>query len=261
MSVVSTTERSGAAPLRDITAEARRVLDVADTNGVALRLLGGLAVALRVPPGATQLLPREYRDIDFIVPKGTTARRITALVAGAGYTEDEQFNAVNGHRRLLFHDEVNRRQMDVFLGTFAMCHEIPIGDRVDKERDTIPLAELLLTKLQVVEINDKDLHDVFTLLYHADLGETDGAETINVRQVATLCAADWGLWRTASLNIERAAATLPALELGISAREVLSRRLTDLRARIDAEPKTRKWKLRARIGDRVQWYEDVEEVG
>jgi hypothetical protein len=258
---VVTTERSGTLPLPDITAEARRILAAASAHGLAFRLLGGLAVALRIPSGVDHLLPREYRDIDFIVPKGTTARKVTGVVADAGYVEDEQFNAINGHRRLIFRDEVNQRQLDVFLGTFAMCHEIPLDDRIDLETDTIPLAELLLTKLQVIEINDKDLRDVLTLLYHTDLGEEDGAATINVNRVASLSASDWGLWRTATLNIERGTAALSELDLSDGARELLAERLSDLRARIDGEPKSRKWRLRAKIGDRIRWYEDVEEVG
>jgi hypothetical protein len=120
---------------------------------------------------------------------------------------------------------------------------------------------LLLTKLQVIEINDKDVRDVLNLLYHTQLGEEDAATTINVRRVAALCASDWGLWRTATLNLERATAALSQLDLSASAHDVLSERLRDLRARIDDEPKTRKWRLRARVGDRIRWYEDVEEVG
>jgi hypothetical protein len=257
---VLTAERSGTLPLSDITAEARRMLDVASAHGLALRLLGGLAIALRIPGGVTHLLPREYKDIDFIVPKGTTAREVTAVVADQGYVEDEEFNTLNGHRRLLFRDELNQRQMDVFIGTFAMCHEIPLEQRIDLEVDTIPLAELLLTKLQVIEINEKDLRDVLALLYHMRLGDEDG-DAINVRRVAGLCASDWGLWRTATLNIDRATATLPQLGLSRSAHDLLSERLAELRSRIDDEPKTRRWRLRARIGDRIRWYEDVEEVG
>lgn len=255
------TTASDSAPLTDISAEARRLLDQAEVAGLPLRLLGGLAVALRVRPGATPRFPRAYKDIDFIAPKRTSARNITKLFIAAGYTEDEQFNAINGHRRLMYHDPLNQRQCDIFIGTFSMCHDIPLGDRIEAEPDTIPLAELILTKLQVVELNDKDLRDVLMLLYHHQLSDTDGAEAINVSRVAALCAVDWGLWRTATQNITRAADSLTRLELTVDDLALLQQQLQALRSRIDAEPKSRKWKVRARVGDRIRWYEDVEEVG
>lgn len=248
-------------PLTDITAEARRLLDKAQSADIPLRLLGGLAVALRVPSGATPRFPRVYKDIDFIVPKRTSVREMTKLFIAAGYVEDEQFNAINGHRRLMYHDLVNQRQCDIFIGTFAMCHEIPFGDRIDAEPGTVPLAELILTKLQVMELNDKDLRDILTLLYHHELGGSDGGGTINVSRVAALCAVDWGLWRTTNLNIERAADSLDQLGLNDADLALLQNRLEVLSSRLDAEPKSRKWKVRARIGDRVRWHEDVEEVG
>ncbi len=251
----------GSAPLSDITIEARRLLDGAQTASLPFRLLGGLAVAFRVPAGVAPLLPRVCKDIDFIVPNRTSAREITNLFVTAGYAADEQFNALNGHRRLMYHDRGNQRQCDVFIGTFAMCHEIPLGDRIVAEPDTIPLAELMLTKLQVMELNDKDLRDILTLLYHHDLGDVDGANTINLGRVAGLCAADWGLWRTATLSIERAAASLAHLGLTDANGALLQGRLQVLRSRLDKEPKTRKWKVRARVGERIRWYEDVEEVG
>ena len=255
------TTASDSAPLADIIAEARRLLDEAAVAGLPLRLLGGLAVALRVPPDATPRFPRAYKDIDFIVSKGTSARHITKLFIAAGYTEDLQFNAINGHRRLMYHDLINQRQCDIFIGTFSMCHEIALSDRIETEPDTIPLAELILTKLQVVELNDKDLRDILMLLYHHQLSDIDGTEAINVSRVAALCAADWGLWRTATQNVERAADSLLRFALNGDDLARLQQQLQALRSRIDAEPKSRKWKVRARVGDRIRWYEDVEEVG
>lgn len=251
----------GGQPLADIAAEARRLLDVSADRGLSLRLLGGLAVALRVGSGRGPLFPREYQDIDFVVPKGTLAREIAPVLVDCGYVEDQQFNTINGHRRLLFYDRANSRQVDVFLATFSMCHEIPLEGRIDLEPDTLPLAELLLTKLQIVELNDKDLRDILSLLHGAELGDDDGARTVNVRRVGALCGADWGLWRTATLNIERARQALDGLDLPGGARDTLEQRLHGLHAAIEAAPKSRRWNFRSKVGDRVRWYEDVEEVG
>jgi hypothetical protein len=236
--------------LPDIELEARRVLDA--TADVPLRLLGGLAIALATP--GERLLPRAYKDIDFIAPAGTK-RTLLARFAALGYGGDERRNELQGHRRLLFWDEAHERQVDVFVGGFEMCHTLPLAERIDVAADTLPLADLLLTKLQVFALNDKDQRDVLTLLYHHEL------DAIDAPYVANLCARDWGLWKTATLNLERVRAGLPRYALRPEQEALLSERLDALRREIDAAPKTRRWKLRARVGERVRWYEEPEEVG
>jgi hypothetical protein len=165
---------------------------------------------------------------------------------------------VNGHRRLLFFDSAHARQVDVFVATFAMCHEVPLSARLLVAEATIPLPELLLTKLQIVELNPKDVGDILNLVFHHR--PTADGDPLGVARVAACCAADWGLWRTAGINIARVDAALDELSLTGEQRRVLHDRLEVLRAALDAEPKSRRWKLRARIGDRVQWYEEPEEV-
>jgi hypothetical protein len=238
------------ATLPDIEQEARRVL--AATADVPLRLLGGLAIALATP--GERLLPRAYKDIDFIAPAGTK-RTLLERFAALGYGGDERRNELQGHRRLLFWDDVHERQVDVFVGGFEMCHSLPLAERIDVAADTLPLADLLLTKLQVFALNDKDQRDVLTLLYHHKL------DAIDAPYVAGLCARDWGLWKTATLNLERVRAGVSRYDLQPEQEALLVSRLDALRREIDAAPKTTRWKLRARVGERVQWYEEPEEVG
>jgi hypothetical protein len=119
---------------------------------------------------------------------------------------------------------------------------------------------LVLTKLQIVELNPKDLRDILNLVYRHPLREDDAPEGLNAARIAAHCAADWGLWRTATMNIERASESVDSVVAADEARAILHERLAALRATLDAAPKTRKWKLRARIGDRVRWYEEPEEV-
>jgi hypothetical protein len=246
--------------LADPVFEARRLLERAAQRDVPLRVLGGVAVAIAVAP-EQPLLPRAYQDIDLITVKGPHTA-LTDLMNESGYLSDEQFNSFNGHRRLLYYDPVHERQVDIFVGTFSMCHEIPLEDRLLEAKLTLPLPELLLTKLQIVELNEKDLNDIFNLLHrHAPTGDGSApADALDVGQIGALCASDWGLWRTATMNIDRARAALGELRVSSDARELLAARLQTLRAGFDLAAKTRKWKLRARIGDRVRWYEEPEEV-
>ena len=247
------------APLDDIVQEADRLLEAAATSDVPIRLVGGLAV--RMHAGGEPVIARTYKDIDLVTLKGR-GKRVSEFMTGMGYEADRPFNATNGHRRLLYYDPPHGRQVDVFVGTFEMCHSIPITDRIELHPSAVPLAELLLTKMQIVELNAKDQADILTILYHHDVAEDDGSgNVVNCTRVAQLCAGDWGLWRTATMNIERARGAAQRFQLAAQDEAVVVSRLDDLRKRIDAEPKSTKWKLRARVGERMQWYENPEEIG
>ena len=138
--------------------------------------------------------------MDFIVPKGRSAET-QKFFESLGYAPQTRFNTLYGTERLLFFDEDHDRQVDILVGTFRMCHEIPIGKRLDLEPMTIPLAELLLTKLQIIELNEKDVRDSLALLHNHPVEESDG-DSVNAAHVAKLCASDWGLWRTITANLE-----------------------------------------------------------
>lgn len=247
-----------AVPLDNIVAEAERLIATAGARGVVVRLIGGLAVRLHVPAPEKPIFTREYKDIDLVTVRGQ-GKAVARFLESAGYEADGAFNATNGSSRLLFYDPPHARQVDVFVGSFEMCHSIPITDRVIQDSAGIPLAELLLTKLQIIELNTKDETDIVTMLYHHDLADHDSGH-INQSQVARLCAADWGLWRTTKLNLERLRNALDGAELTAEQRTQVTDRLDRLWCRIEAEPKSAKWKLRNRLGDRVRWYEEPEEV-
>ncbi len=251
-------EEAAGAIERDVLAEGERLVGLAAAGGVPLRLLGGVAIRLRAPDGLPETLTRIYPDLDFAAAKKSTAR-VTAFFREAGYEAQVAFNALNGKERLLFLDDAHGRQVDVFVGTFRMSHGIPLADRLEVDSRTIPLAELLLTKLQVVELNEKDVLDVLALLYGHAPGEADG-ETINARRVAELCADDWGLWRTITANLAFCRERVDAYGLPGRGASELSERVDALLERIDREPKSRGWRLRAKIGERKRWYEVPEEV-
>ena len=66
----------------------------------------------------------------------------------------------------------------------------------------MPLAELVLTKLQIVELNEKDVRDT-ALLSDGHAVSCHDDETINGERIAELCGGDWGPWRTITHNLER----------------------------------------------------------
>jgi hypothetical protein len=238
----------------DVVAEGARVLAAARDQGLPLRLLGGVAVRLRARNGLPSALQRTYGDLDFV-----TARRASGpaqkLFRDLGYEPHVSFNALNSKERLLFFDEAHSRQVDVFVGTFRMCHEIPLEGRLELDDTSIPLAELLLTKLQVIELNEKDIRDAVAVLHDREIGDEDG-DTVNGGRIAQLCSEDWGLWRTITRNLE--ACRQQAGAYGEDFAEVATR-FSELEGRIEAAPKSRAWRMRARIGERKRWYDLPEE--
>lgn len=246
----------GAALLAEPVAEGRRVAEAAARADLPLRLLGGVAVAILCPSSRQPPLARQHADIDFATTGGAK-EEVVQLMESLGYRGDREFNMLHGHRRLLLRDERNQRQVDVFLDEANLCHRIPLKKRIDAVPLTLPLADLTLLKLQVVETTEKDYLDICAIFADHDLSEDDSG--VNITYIAGLAASDWGLWRTLGMVAERSqqfALALPDFDAG----EAVAERLRRLGEELGKVPKTRGWKLRSRIGDLKRWYELPEEV-
>lgn len=243
----------------DVLTEGKRLVARAEAEGVPLRLLGGVAIRLRAPGALPPALAREYGDLDFVTGR-RTAGAATNLLRSEGYEPHVAFNALHGNERLLFFDTEHDRQVDVFVGEFRMSHRIPLGERLELEPGTVPLAELLLTKLQIAQLNEKDVRDALAVLHCHPVGDEDG-DLVNAGRVAALCAGDWGLWRTFTGNLAACRDCVGRYDLPAADRTELVGRIDALSQRIQEEPKARAWRLRARVGERKRWYELPEEVG
>lgn len=249
-------DEPGRHPLSDPVTEGRRIVEAAADRGVPLRLLGGVAIALQCPSSRRPPLAREYADID-LATIGVARNRVSELMESLGYRSDREFNMLHGHRRLYFWDEDNQRQVDVFVDEANLCHRVRLKDRLEAVPLTLSLADLTMLKLQVVETNEKDYLDLCAIFADHDLSDDDSG--VNLPYIAKMTASNWGLWRTLGLVAERSERF--ALELpGFDAGRRVAGRLQSLRKALDNVPKTRSWKLRARVGDRKRWYELPEEV-
>ena len=242
--------------------EVDRVIDAAEAAGATIRVLGSIGVAMHCPD-AKALLPafeRTYADIDFAA-YGRQAREITGAISGLGYREDREVSITSEGRRAIFdHPTAPQIHLDVFFDELEFCHRIPLAGRLAVDRPTIPLAELLLSKLQIVKLNEKDVVDTILLLLDHDLREGD-ADVIDVVRIARLCAEDWGLWRTLTMNLVKVrtfAERYPQLSDMQRIRAV--EQTATLKSTIDTVPKPLAWRMRDRIGDRHQWWTDVDEV-
>jgi hypothetical protein len=241
--------------------EVNRITNAARQAGLNLRLLGSLAFQVHCPEyGFLQAkLGRAYTDID-LASYGKEAKAIATLLAGLGYGEDREIFVVTEGGRAIFENASSGLHVDVFYEKLDFCHAISWNGRLEVDWPTIPLAEMLLEKMQIVRINEKDIIDTVMLLLEHPLGAGD-QETINLDQIARLCAADWGLWRTTTMNLDKVRQLAQSYsQLSPAQKEHLNRQVTTLLARLEAEPKPLVWRLRARVGDRVKWYKEVDEV-
>lgn len=243
----------------DIELEARRLMSVAWNAGIHARLLGGLAVAERVPAEVRAVFTRECGDIDIVIARRASGS-LVGLMEANGYVEDVAFNAMNGRTRLVFADRSRGRDVDVFVEDFEMCHVVPL--RIDEaERRgsrTLLLSDLMLTKLQIVRLTEKDVADAVMLLMSYEV-TGDDESAIDGARIASLCARDWGLWRTSTENLARLGTALDALNAPAAWLANAKQRLNALSEQVEAEPKSTKWRVRARVGDRVRWYEEPDE--
>jgi hypothetical protein len=239
----------------DIPELGRSVAEDAAAAEVALRLIGGVAVWVRCPSARTAPLARDYGDID-LVGRSRDRKAIVAFLEARGYEPDRMFNALHGASRLNFHDPRRDLAADVLLDRFAMAHALDLRDRLTTDALTLPLADLLLTKLQVVSINEKDLRDICALLLDHDLD----ASGIDMARILDVTRADWGFEHTIHRTIATLTRRIGDFGLETSPAERIVSRAEAIAAALHAAPKTAKWKLRARVGERARWYEEPEEA-
>ena len=242
--------------------ELQRILTASEGNDITLRVIGSLAFQMHCPQyGYLQAaMGRAYTDIDFAGYRNQ-ARAVNEMMTSLDYKESKEVFIMSEGDRSIFHQVNGSLYVDVFYNKLDFSHVISWANRLEIDSPTIPLAELLLEKMQIFEINEKDIIDTIMLLLEHPLGDSD-QEVINIERIAYLLAKDWGLWRTTTMNLDKVkqmAGQYPQLSAEEQSRvaEQVDRALK----RIESEPKTRGWRLRSRVGDRVKWYKDVDEVG
>jgi len=241
-------------PIADITEEAVRIIEAARTEGIPLRLLGGLAIYFQCPSAKSDSrLSRPYKDMDFATLAKWSAKT-KLLFARLGYTSNKTFNALHGHQRLLFWDVEHERQIDIFIDRLQMCHNLDFRSRLHIDNKTLSLSDLLITKLQIVELNEKDIIDVIALFTDYAVNKSD--QSINEGYIAGLTSNDWGLYKTLTLNLHK----IKAFAIEHNFPTYVAERMDTLTAAIDASPKSMGWKARSMVGERVRWYELPEEA-
>jgi hypothetical protein len=236
------------------------VVQVANERGISLKLLGGQAVRLLCP-----LYPhraRDDQDMDF-ASVSSSKRGVMDFLGELGFVGDQQFNLLHGDRQMYFTTPDGRTTVDVIMDRLHMCHVLDFKDRIDRMPYTLDVTDLLLSKLQIVELNRKDVHDLLHVLSAYEVQEGDDTGTVGLARIGKVVGEDWGWWRTVTGSLDK------LVHLGSGEHEDLipkARRYDPIaqtehiREFCDACPKSLRWKLRAKVGDRVKWYELPEVV-
>lgn len=241
--------------------ELKAILKASDDANILLRVIGSLAFQMHCPKfGYLQAaMGRAYTDIDFGA-YSKQSRQITEMMTRMGYMENREVYISSEGERAIFDKPGTGLHVDIFYEKLDFCHAIYWKDRLEVDSPTIPLTELLLEKMQIVQINEKDIIDTIMLLLEHPLGEIDH-ETINIKFAAQLCANEWGLWRTTTMNLDKVKQLAQHYtQLTDEQKSKVISQVDEIIARLNSEPKPLAWRIRDRVGDRVKWYKEVDEV-
>jgi hypothetical protein len=243
---------------REFIEEAIRLQDEAEGAGIQLRLLGALAFRLQCPKYASQFesLERRISDIDFAA-SSRQRDELLAFFKDQGYLVDENVLYTGGGYRYIFENPRNHNHIDIFFDRLEMSHTISFENRLTIDDRTISLTDLLLEKMQIVEISRKDFKDAAILLLEHGVGSND--RTINIEYITSLMSDDWGFFHTFTTNLGRLKEILPQFEsFHAEQRTTIRERIEEMLDRVNNSEKSMKWKVRARIGTRLRWYQQVD---
>ncbi|MDQ6820898.1 MAG: hypothetical protein M3076_11300 [Actinomycetota bacterium] len=245
-------------------AEALRIVEEAESQAIKLRILGSLAYRIHCPQNLELFakMERALTDIDFAGEKRQT-KQIKQFLIASGYVEDQRMTVSTEGNRYYFEHPETKLGVDVFMNELYFCHRIPFDGRLDLDKPTISTADLLLEKMQIVELNLKDITDTMVLLLEHPIGTAaDGPEAIDGAYIADLLHDDWGFYYTVTTNLAKVGSFLPENSaLDAAQAEVIRGRLEEVGGLIEAAPKARRWRMRAKVGTKRQWYQDVAPKG
>ncbi len=255
---VRMSERSG---LSAFFQDALSIIEAAKQNGIEMRLMGATAIYYRCPGSEklNQSMNRTLTDLDFVTLSKYISR-IPDLFSNLGYDGNERVNTMFGLTRQIYIAREGGRHVDVFMDKLSFSHVIDLTRRLEIDPVTLTLADLLLEKMQIAKINEKDLKDTVILLLGHELSDKDG-DTINSSYVAKLLSDDWGFYYTVTDNLKTARDYAGKMTL-LSPEEktVVMRKIDVLLDRIEKQGKSIKWRMRAKAGTRMPWYDETENV-
>ncbi len=180
-----------------LAAMAKAVIASAAEKNLAARVMGGVAVHLSCESIETHpTLQREYADVDFVAVR-RDFDALAALFAAMGWELRGK-----AERRWTFEKE--GIGADLYDARYRDDHRIDFTARLALAAPTLPLADLLLLKLERKQMGEKDIKDAIALLldHRVARGEAEGLALSAVEgqidhlYIARATRGDWSLWTT-----------------------------------------------------------------
>ncbi len=236
----------------------RILVEAATNTGLVCRTIGGVGIRLLCPTStALDSLHRELNDLDLVTVRND-ADRLAQMLEGHGVMPERRFNLLHGEKRLLFHDPETGKHLDVFIDVFEMCHKLDLRARLDRNEWTLAPSDLLLTKLQIARITEKDVKDLAALALESDAPMSES--WFDPTYLVSILGNDWGWWKTVSDNLGVAAASVNSIGLDTRRLSTVTEVLGQLTELATGCVKSRRWTWRSRIGTRIPWREEPEEA-
>jgi hypothetical protein len=243
---------------REYIEEAIRIQSEAEKAGLHLRMLGALAFRYQCPKNTAhfEALERRITDIDFAASI-RDRDQLLSFFKKQDYVVDENALVIGGGYRYIFENLRKQKHIDVFFDQLEMCHTVVFKDRLNINSYTISLPDLLLEKMQIVEISRKDFKDTAVLLLEHEIGQDD--TKINVGYIGKIMSDDWGFFHTFSTNLNKLKDMVYEFSnFNKSEKEIILQRIEEILESVNNSEKSLKWKLRARIGTKLKWYRQVD---
>jgi len=254
------------------------IVEKAQSQGICLRILGSLAAYIKARNAGYGDLVKSigrfgegmplFTDLD-LAAYGKQRGAIDKLFRELSFEPDRLVNGMFGHKRLIYYRKDGKYHVDVFLNRLEYSHDLEFGEkpgegRLEVDYPTISPADIVLEKLQIHEINRKDLIDLIILFIVNDVQGQFQKDAIDGGYIGKILAAEWGFWYDATINLERVKALLEGLEkegkVSGSQSQIVIQRIGKLLDYVNNTPKERGWEKRAKTGTKKPWYREVEEV-
>lgn len=237
------------------------IVKAADEAGVSLRLLGAIAFRVHCPKFEPLYkgLGRSITDID-LAAYGKQRNLIEKLLRELAYSKRPASLVTTYSLRDLYFDVEQKIIVDIFFDKLQMNHTIDLRDRLKVDYPTIPLAEMLLQKMQIVQLTEKDVKDTIVLLREHKVGDHDH-ETINCKYIAELLSKDWGFYYTVATNLAKVKALLQYDPLTDEDSADIKAKIDKILEAIEKKPKSLGWRMRSKLGTSKKWYRAVESAG
>jgi len=248
----------------EFVAAALKVAEAGRGAGIPLRVLGACAIRIHSPSSKPLLdqMGRSISDLDFI-STGKYESKVTPFFTQLGYKPDSEASKYYAHMygmlRDRFKDPNTNATLDVFYDKLEMCHTIDLSKRLEVDFPTISLSDLFLEKTQIVKINKKDIQDTLVLFREHPVSESD-QDSLNSKYISHVLSEDWGFYYTVTTNLRNMTEHVRTFPVLSDSADAIRKKIDQLLQIIEAEPKSFKWRMRARVGPRQKWYKDVDEV-